>query len=411
MENIITREKYLEKIRPFYDSKYIKVITGVRRCGKSELLLQIINEIKKNNVDENHIIVIDLEGKSGEGITNRAKLEKKIEKFIKDDEKYFIFIDEIQHINKFEEAIASIRISYNCSLFVTGSNSKLLHGKMQDRLTGKAKKFEIYPFVYSEVLEYKKANHLPIEDDDFDDYIKNGGMPQRFEEVDDDGVRQYLLDLYSSIIEKDVYGTHSRISRKDFENISSYIISSTGRTFSALSIAKYLKDTLPSDEQKKFSETVNNYAKYLEECYFLTECRPYYLKGKEALKGTKKYYPIDVGLRAALGNVIDLDDTFALEGVIFNELLYRGYTVRYGKLRNGEIDFVASKGKKKCLIQVAETVKDQKTFDREYGAFSNIDDHSPKYVFTRDKNDTSNEGITHINIEDFLRNKVDIVIS
>ena len=304
MENIIIREKYLEKIRPFYESKYIKVITGVRRCGKSELLLQIINEIKKNNIDENHIIVIDLEGKSGEGITNRTKLEKRIEKFIKDDKKYYIFIDEIQHINKFEEAIASIRISYNCSLFVTGSNSKLLHGKMQDRLTGRAKEFEIYPFVYSEVLEYKKANHIPIEDDDFDDYIKNGGMPQRFEEIDDDGVRQYLLDLYSSIIEKDVYGTHSRISRKDFENISRYIISSTGRTFSALSIARYLKDTLPSNEQKKFAETVNNYAKYLEECYFLTECRPYYLKGKEALKGTKKYYPIDVGLRAALGNVI-----------------------------------------------------------------------------------------------------------
>ena len=197
MENIIIREKYLEKIRPFYDSKYIKVITGVRRCGKSELLLQIINEIKNRNIDENHIIVNKQKKKSGEGITNRTKLENKIEKYIKDDKKYYIFIDEIQHIKKFEEAIASIRISYNCSLFVTGSNSKLLHGKMQDRLTGRAKEFEIYPFVYSEVLEYKKANHIMIEDDDFDDYLKNGGMPQRFEEIDDDGVRQYLQDLYS----------------------------------------------------------------------------------------------------------------------------------------------------------------------------------------------------------------------
>lgn len=411
MEKIIIREKYLEKIRPFYDSKYIKVITGVRRCGKPELLQQIVNEIKKKGINNNHIIFIDLEGKSGEGITNRIKLENRIDQFIKDKKKYYIFIDEIQHIKKFEEAIASIRISYNCSLFVTGSNSKLLHGKLQDRLTGRAKEFEIYPFVYSEVLEYKKVNNIQIEDDDFDDYVKNGGMPQRFEEIDDDEVRQYLQNLYSSIIEKDVYGTHSRISRKDFENISRYIISTTGRPFSALSIAKYLKDTLPSDQQKKFSETVNNYAKYLEECFFLTECMPYYLKGKEALNGTKKYYPIDVGLRAALGNVIDLDETFALEGIVFNELLYRGYTVHYGKFRDGEIDFVASKGKKKCLIQVSESVKNQKAFDREYGAFSRINDFSPKYVFTRDKIDTSHKGITHVNIEDFLKEKIDIVLS
>lgn len=411
MEKIIIREKYLEKIRPFYDSKYIKVITGVRRCGKSELLLQIIKEIKDKGIDVKHIIYIDLEGRIGKDITNRKKLEELLDKLITDSDKYYIFIDEIQHIKKFEEVIASIRVSYNCSLFITGSNSKLLHGKLQDRLTGRAKEFEIYPFVYSEVIEYKKANNLLIEDNDLDDYLRNGGMPQRFEEIDNDGVRQYLQNLYSSIIEKDVYGSHSRISRKDFENVSKYIISTSGRVFSALSIAKYLKDTKTSDEQKKFSETVNNYAKYLEECYFLTECRPYYLKGKEALKGAKKYYPIDVGLRSALGNVIDLDESFALESIIFNELLYRGYTVFYGKMINGEIDFVAVKGKKKCLIQVAESIKEQKAFDREYGAFTKINDNSPKYVFTRDKADTSNNGITHINIEDFLLHKVDINLS
>lgn len=411
MENIIIRERYLKKIRPFYDSKYIKVITGVRRCGKSELLLQIINEIRNKGIDDDHIVYIDLEGKAGKGITNRTKLEKLLDKYVKDKKKHYIFIDEIQHVKKFEEAIASIRVSYNCSLFVTGSNSKLLHGKLKDRLTGRAKEFEIYPFVYSEVLEYKKVNDIPIEEDDLDDYLKNGGMPQRFEELDEDGVRQYLLDLYSSIIEKDVYGNHPKISKKDFEAVSRYIISTSGRVFSALSIAKYLKDSLPSDVQKSFSETVNNYAKYLEECYFLTECRPYYLKGKEALKGAKKYYPIDVGLRAALGNVTDLDETFALKGIIYNELLYRGYTVKYGKMREGEIDFVAIKGKKKCLIQVADRIDRQETYDREYGSFNKISDHSPKYVLSRDKTDTSHDGITHINIEDFLKDKIDIEIS
>ena len=143
----------------------------------------------------------------------------------------------------------------------------------------------------------------------------------------------------------------------------------------------------------------------------ISKCEPYYLKGKEALNGTRKYYSIDVGLRSALGNIIELDDTFALEGIIYNELLYRGYSVRYGKLRNGEIDFVASKGKLKCLIQVAYHIDNQKTFDREYGAFKNLTNHSPKYVFSLDRKDTSNNGITHINIIDFLTGKVDINLS
>ncbi len=411
MSNIIIRETYLQRIRPFYDSKYIKVITGVRRCGKSELLVQIMDEIKVSGVDDDHIVFFDLEGKSGEGITTRKTLESKLDGRIKDSGKYYVFIDEVQHIRKFEEAIASVRVSYNCSLFVTGSNSKLLHGKLQDRLTGRAKEFIVLPFVFSEVLEYKKANGMKLSEDDFQDYLEFGGMPQRFEELNEDGIKEYLTALYESIIEKDVFGVHKKISRTDFENVSRYIISSTGRPFSSLSIAKYLKNRLPSDIQKKYSETVSNYARYLEECYFLTECRPYYLQGKEALNGTKKYYAIDVGLRGALGNILELDDTFALECVIYNELLFRGYSVRYGKLRNGEIDFVAVKGRKKCLIQVAYHITDQSTFDREYGAFRNVSDHSPKYVFSLDRKDTSNNGITHIYIPDFLTGKVDIELS
>ena len=411
MEKIIQRENYLKKIRPFYESKYIKAITGVRRCGKSELLKQIINEIKANGIDSSHIIMLDLEGRSGEGITTRIKLEKKLDSLITDDEKYYIFIDEVQHIRKFEEAIASVRVSYNCSLFVTGSNSKLLHGKLQDKLTGRAKEFEIFPFTYSEHLQYKKANDIPILDDEFFDFLKNGGMPQRYEEIDDDGVRNYLISLYNSIIEKDVFGNHKKINKNDFNNISKYIISTSGKIFSSLSIAKYLKNNKTSDEQKTFSETINNYAKYLEECYFLCECKPYYLKGKEKLNGLKKYYSVDIGLRNSLSNILELDEAFSLEGIIFNELRYRGYEVKYGKFRDGEIDFVAIKNNKKCLIQVAYLIYDQKTFEREYESFNKIKDNSPKYVMSLDKKDTSNNGITHLNIIDFLTNKVDINLS
>ena len=411
MEKIIIRENYLAKIRPFYDSKYIKVITGVRRCGKSELLLQIINELKASGVDDEHIIYLDLESRNGEGITTRAALEKKLDTQISDEGKYYIFIDEVQRIKKFEEAIASIRISYNCSLFVTGSNSKLLHGQMQDRLTGRAKEFEIFPFTYKETLEYKKRNGIEIKENDFDEYLELGGMPQRFEEIDREGVRNYLTSIYDSIIQKDVFETHKKINRNNFDQVSKYIISTTGKKFSALSIAKYLKESLTSNEQKKYSETVSNYAKYLEECYFLTECKPYYLKGKESLNGVKKYYAIDSGLRNALGNVLELDDTFALEGVIHHELLVRGYEVRYGKFPDGEIDFVAIKNRKKCLIQVTYSLNTQSVFEREYGTFLKIRDNSPKYVMSLDKKDTSNNGITHINIIDFLLGKIDVYLS
>ena len=407
----IKRELYLKKIRPFYESSYIKVITGVRRCGKSELLHQIVDEIKNAGVDNDHIIFLDLEGKSGSSITTRIKLEKTLDSLINDDKKYYIFIDEIQHIKKFELAIASIRVSYNCSLFVTGSNSQLLHGKLQDKLTGRAKEFEVYPFTYKEVIEFKKLNGLEIDEDEFDKYIEFGGMPQIFEEIDENGINKYLNDLYDSIIEKDVYGIHKKISKADFENVSKYILSTTGRKFSALSIAKTIKSSLTKDEQKAFSKTINDYAKYLEECYFISECLPYFLKGKERLAGTKKYYSIDVGLRHALGNINDTDDTFALEGIIYNELLSRDFIVKYGKLRSGEIDFVAIKGKKKCLIQVSYSVSEQQAYDREYGAFSKITDASPKYVITLDKKDTSHNGITHLNCVEFLLGKVDMYLS
>jgi len=408
---IIVREPYLAKIRPFYDSNYIKAITGIRRCGKSELLHQIILELKSQGIPDDHIIFLDLETKSGEGITTRKSLEKKLDSLIKDEEKYYIFIDEVQHIKKFEEAIASVRASYHCSLFVTGSNSKLLHGKLQDRLTGRAKEFEILPFTFSEVLQFKAENNLPIQEDELADYLKFGGMPQRFDELSEDGIRTYLSDLFSSIIEKDVYGNHKKVNRFEFENISRYILSTTGKPFSALSIAKYLKSQKTKDEQKSFANTVNNYAEYLEESYLIRECRPYYLKGKESLNGAKKHYCVDIGLRNRFGNRVELDDTFSLETAVYQELLYRGYHVQYGKMPEGEIDFVASKNQKKCLIQVAYSINTQKVYEREYGAFDRIKDHSPKYVLSLDKKDTSHNGIAHLNALDFLKGKVDLMLS
>lgn len=410
MEYII-RENYLKKIRPFYDSNYIKVITGIRRCGKSILMSQIIDEIKKQGIDDEHIIVIDLEGKSGKGLTTRTKLEKKLDQLIKDNKKYYIFIDEVQHITKFEIAIASVRVSYNCSIFVTGSNSKMLKGKLQDRLTGRAKEFPMGPFSYSEAVKFKKINNLEIGEEDFYDYLKWGGMPQRYEEIDEQGLVAYFQSLYKSIIEKDVYGTHKKLNRTMFENVASYIMMTSGRKFSATSIAKFLTHSVNEVELKSTARTVSNYEKYIEECFLLSECKPYYISGKVALNGMKKLYAVDLGLRNSFSNAIDTDDSFGLENLVYQELKARGYEVKIGTLRSGEIDFVAIKGKKKCFIQIAYLLDKQSTIEREYGAFNNVKDASPKYVMSLDKYDSSRNGITHLNIIDFLLGKIDISLS
>lgn len=408
---MIKREKYLSRIRPFYDSQYIKAITGIRRCGKSVLMSQIIEELKASGIDERHIIELNLEGKSGETITTRKKLEKALDKRIKDESKYYIFIDEVQHILKFEEAIASVRVSYNCSLFVTGSNSKLLKGKLQDRLTGRAKEFVISPFTYAEVIEFKRMNGIDISDDEIFDYLKWGGMPQRYEEIDEQGIVEYFQSLYHSIIEKDVYHNHKKINRAAFENVSDYIIMTSGRTFSASNIARYLLHKVDDKELKSAAVTVSNYQKYISECFLVTECKPYFIQGKQALNGTKKLYAIDLGIRSSFSNTIDTDDTFGLENLIFNELKSRGYDVKSGIMRNGEIDFVVIKGTKKCFIQVAYYLYKEETINREYGALEKVKSASPKYVFSLDKYDSSRNGITHINIVDFLTGKIDINFS
>lgn len=410
MENIL-RNKYLARIRPYYESNLIKAITGVRRCGKSVILSQIIDEIR-NSVDSAHIIIIDLESIEGRKINTCEKLENKISNLIKDKDKYYIFIDEIQNIKNFEVSLAAIRVSFNCSIFVTGSNSKLLSGKLQDKLTGRAKEFEVLPFTFSEYIEFKQMNHLPIDyDDDFMDYLKFGGMPQRFNESNEMEVRRYLKGIFESIIEKDVFGTHKKINKNEFKRVANYVLSESGKSFSSMSAAKALERGISNEEARSKSITINNYLDYLTECYLITECQPHYQKGKERLNGTRKYYPVDNGMKNSLGAIVDIDETFSLEGVIYNELISRGYEVFYEKLRDGEIDFTLVNGNKKCFIQVSYYMENESTLNREYGAFDKVRDNSPKYVFSLDKKDTSRNGITHINIIDFLLNKVDLIFS
>lgn len=410
MENII-RDKYLCKIRPYYESDLIKVITGIRRCGKSVILSQIVSEIQtKTNSD--HIIKIDLESVEGRKINSGDKLENSILSQIKDKKKYYIFIDEIQNIKKFEVVLAAIRVSVNCSIFVTGSNSKLLCGKLQDKLTGRAKEFEIFPFSFSEFLEFKRINNLSIDyDDDFKNYLQFGGMPQRFNESNESETRKYLKAIFDSIVEKDVFNTHKKINKNEFKRVANYVLSESGKLFSSMSSAKALDRGINNKEARSKSITINNYIDYLIESYLISECLPHYQKGKERLNGARKYYPIDIGMKNSLSGLNSFDESFSLEGIIFNELVSRGYDVCYEKLRNGEIDFVVINGNKKCFIQVSYYMESESTLEREYGAFNKIKDNSPKFVISLDKKDTSRNGITHLNVIDFLIGKTDLMFS
>ncbi len=410
MENI-KREIYLKRIRPYYESDLIKTITGIRRCGKSVILSQIIEEIR-DYVDNNHIIVLDLESIEGRKIDSCDSLESKISSLIKDDAKYYIFIDEIQNVKDFEIAIAAIRVSFNCSIFVTGSNSKLLRGKLQDKLTGRAKEFEIHPFTYGEYLNFLKKSDIEFDEYEiFNDYLTLGGMPQRFNEANEMESRKYLRGIYESIIEKDVFRMHKKINKNEFLRVASYVLSESGKPFSALSAAKHLNHGITNKDAKSKSITINNYLDYLTECYLIAECYPHYAKGIARLNGTKKYYPLDVGIKNSLGNSAYPDETFSLEGIIYNELLVRGYEVFYEKLRDGEIDFIVIKGHQKCFIQVSYYMESEATLKREYGALIKIKDASPKFVISLDKKDTSRDGITHLNAIDFLTGKNDIVFS
>lgn len=403
----LKRETYLEQIRPYYESDIIKVITGVRRAGKSILLQTIKEELMEKGVDQGHIFYLNFEDLDFDYITDASDLNREIKSRIVDENKYYIFLDEIQHIENFEKALASFRATLNVSLFVTGSNSALLSGDLATLLTGRTIEFEILPFSFYEMKLYYELNNKAFSDDLFMDYLKWGGFPLRFDYEDESSVHKYLSNLYTSIVNRDIVGRAKSADKRTFMDISLYILANAGKELSIDNIV----ETYKKENKEVSKRTIYNYLEKMKKAYLIHGVGRYNIVGKSALSNKEKQYAIDMGFRTINTNTINYEDTFFLENVVYNELITRGYTVFTGKTYKGEIDFVAIKNGKKCFIQVAYLLTGEATIKREFGAYDKITDASPKYVMSLDKIDMSHDGIIHVNIIDFLLRRVDLILT
>ncbi|MDO4203128.1 MAG: ATP-binding protein [Selenomonadaceae bacterium] len=404
----LKRESYLAKIRPYYDIDLIKVITGIRRAGKSILMETIRDELTERGVKGDHIIYMNLEEMDYDYISNARDLHEDVKTRVRDGERYYVFLDEVQHVKDFEKALASFRASMNVSLFVTGSNSTLLSGELASLLTGRTVEFEVLPFSFSEMKEYYELNNRPFEDDMIYDYLKWGGFPLRFEFGDEANTMRYIKGLYDSIVTRDIVPKNSRIDRAVFKAISLYILANAGKEFSGENIAAYYNK---NSEKSVSARTIYNYLDKMKKAFLLHSVGQYHLSGKASLKGREKYYATDMGLRTINTNTMSYEDTFFLENVVYNELLCQGFTVFTGKTYKSEVDFVAVKDGKKCFIQVSYLLASEDTIRREFEAFSPITDASPKYVISLDKVDMSRQGITHLNVTDFLLHRKELMLS
>ena len=405
-EDMLVREKYLERIRPYYELDTVKVIVGPRRAGKSFILRAVMDEIK---ADKEHKILIDFEDMDYDPIRTASDLNGYVKERIGKG-RYYLFFDEIQHVRHFEKAIASFKSKYDCSIFITGSNSELLSGELSTLLVGRTKEFLIQPFTYSEAKGYMKLSGRSMSDDAFTDYLRMGGYPQRFQLPSESAVREYLRDLFESILRKDLLQRNNERSAEKLRRVASFVLANSGSRFSAQNVVDYLNRAHGSEKYISL-QTVYSYLERMEKAFLIKGVRKYRISGKEVMDSVAKYYALDNGMAFINTNSIDIRETSLLETLVYQELISRGYEVYVGETYKGEVDFIAVKDGKKCFIQVTYLLADEKTVEREFGAFSPIKDSSPKIVMSLDRLDMSRDGIVHYNIVDYLEGKVDLVLT
>lgn len=394
---MIKRDYYLKKIIPFIDTDLVKVLTGIRRSGKSVMMLLIKYELIKRGVLTEQIISINFEDFDYIKLRDPFILNEWIKTKARGIKgKIYLFLDEIQEVSNWEQVINSFRVSLNIDIYITGSNAKLLSGDMATYLAGRYVQFDIYPFSYHEYLIARGVSESATE---FQQYIQLGGMPFLINLLyQKDASRQYLLDVYNSVLLKDIIQRNKIRDADLLERILMFSFSNIGNPFSASSIAKFLK----SENRKQSNDTILNHLKACTSAYILNKIPRMDLQGKKLLTVNEKYYVADLGLRDALLGNKAKDIGQILENIVCLELLRRGYKVTVGKIGKLEIDFVAEKNGQRLYIQVSYLLADEKTIDREFGVYGKIKDNYPKYVLSLDDFDFSRDGIIHENIRHFL---------
>ncbi|MGO5543079.1 ATP-binding protein [Blautia sp. HCP3S3_H10_1] len=398
---MIKREMYMKRIRPFIETDLIKVMTGIRRCGKSVMLELIKEELIESGVNPAQFISINFEDLNYAHLQTAKALHDEITGRAADiPGKVYLFFDEIQEVKDWEKCINSLRVNLDCDIYITGSNARLLSSELSTYLGGRYVKFIIYPFSFAEFLEL----YRPIAPDEsiqrcFQKYLISGGMPYlahiRYEDAPS---KLYLHDLFNSVQLKDIV-TRNKIRDVDLlERIITYVIANVGTTFSATSLAKFLK----SENRTIAPETILNYIKYCCDAFLFYQVKREDLQGKQILASNEKYYIADHGIREAVfgGNMRDIN--LILENIVYLELLRRNYKVTVGRTGNKEIDFVCDKRGEKLYVQVTYLLASDETIQREFGAYDHIRDNYPKYVVSLDEFDMSRNGIKHRNIRDFL---------
>jgi len=391
----------MSRIRPFIGKEMIKVLTGIRRSGKSVMLQLIQEELHAQGVSARQCIAFNFEDMNNAHLCSAESLRAEVSKRIADiGDRAYLFLDEIQEVTEWERCVNSFRVEFDCDIYVTGSNAKLLSGELATFLAGRYVEFVIYPFSLSEFAElYAASFPNASRQEQFAAYLKLGGMPYlsnlRFEEGPS-GV--YLRDLYASVVLKDVVKRNKVRDVDMLERVIAYVFSNIGTTFSATTISKYLK----SENRIVAPETILNYTGYCVDSHLFHRVRRQDLQGKKLLTVNEKYYAADHGIREAVygGNMRDIN--LILENIVFMESLRRGYQVTVGKTGAKEIDFICEAQGKKLYVQVSYLLASDETIEREFGAFASVRDHFPKYVVTLDEFDMSRNGIKHMNIRDFL---------
>ena len=399
---MIERPLYLNKIMPFVDTPFVKILTGVRRCGKSTILKMIQKKLK----EEYHITgeqILSYRFDSMEDMTSK-ELYQELKTKILNTKKTYLFLDEIQEINGWEKVVNTLASDYDVDIYITGSNSRMMSSEISTYLTGRYVTFYIYTLSFDEYLTFKKSYSTIYNiKQEFNQYVRLGGFPAtHLQEYSQDEVYTIVRDIYNSTIFSDIVRRNQVKKIDQLERVVKYTFNNVGNTFSAKSISNYLK----SEQRKIDNETVYSYLEKLQKAYILHRCSRYDLQGKSILKTQEKFYLADISLRyAVLGYTID-SVASSLENIVYLELKRRGYDVCIGKYKDKEIDFVATKQNEKIYVQVTQEIKSEKTQKREYEQLLEIKDNYPKYVVLTDDFAGGNyQGIKTMHITDFLLSK------